>query len=264
MEESALRPKSGLPKRRPLRNTPRFSFGFRDNPVTASYRNPLIGRSLLSFNVRPIRTVSLFAGCGGFDIGILGGFKYLDELYKPLPFDIIGAYDIDTKAVETYKLNIAENAEICDLAEIDITTLPQADLLLGGFPCQDFSSSGLKLGLEGKRGRLYRVLVEYMRIHQPKIVIGENVPHFGRMYDGKILQTVLEELEETGYKFRVWDIHCPDFGLPQSRRRLFLVGVRNDIKNHLIPPAITHFMGYRSIDAAIDDLKHITDETAHL
>ncbi|MEI7852021.1 MAG: DNA cytosine methyltransferase, partial [Kiritimatiellales bacterium] len=69
---------------------------------------------------------------------------------------------------------------------------------------------------------------------------------------------------ETGYKFRVWDIHCPDFGLPQSRRRLFLVGVRNDIKNHLIPPAITHFMGYRSIDAAIDDLKHITDETAHL
>lgn len=147
-----MRPKSGLPKRRPLRNIPQFSFGFRDNPVTAFYRNPLIGRSLLSFNVRPIRTVSLFAGCGGFDIGILGGFKYLSELYKPLPFDIIGAYDIDTKAIETYKLNISENAEICDLAETNITNLPQADLLLGGFPCQDFSSSGLKLGLEGKGG----------------------------------------------------------------------------------------------------------------
>jgi len=256
-----LRPKSGLPKRQPLRNKPRFSFGFRDNPVTASYRNPLIDSNPFSFNVRPIRTVSLFSGCGGFDLGILGGFKYLDDFYKPLPFEIAGAYDIDPKAIETYKLNIAERAEVCDLAEKNITTLPQSDLLLGGFPCQDFSSSGLKLGLEGERGRLYRVLVEYMRVHQPKVVIGENVPHFGRMHNGKILQTVLKELEATGYKFKVWDIHCPDFGLPQSRRRLFLVGVRNDIEKHLISPAITYFMGYRPIEVAIDDLKHITDET---
>jgi DNA (cytosine-5)-methyltransferase 1 len=207
-----------------------------------------------------IRTISLFAGCGGFDLGLLGGFKYLNEYYAPLGFEIVGAYDIDPKSIDTYKLNISDRAEICNLVEKDLESLPTADLLLGGFPCQDFSSSGLKQGLEGKRGRLYRILIDYMNIHRPSVVVGENVPHLGRMHDGKILHTIVSELEEVGYKFKVWDINCPDFGLPQSRRRLFMVGVRNDLVGHPIPPMMTHFMGYRPIEDAIDDLKTIIDE----
>lgn len=240
---------------------PKFAFGFRENPTTAAYRNPAMGGSRVALEGNPIRAVSFFSGCGGLDLGILGGFKYLGELYPALPFEIIAAYDNDARAVDTYKLNITDHAEACDLVEADIASFPAADVLLGGFPCQDFSTSGPKVGLEGKRGRLYRVMIEYMKAHRPKLVVGENVPGLERLQDGKILETILSDLTETGYRFKVWNLTCPDYGLPQSRRRLILVGVRDDLPMHPIAPEPTHFMSYRSIDDAIKDLESVTDES---
>jgi DNA (cytosine-5)-methyltransferase 1 len=256
-----LRPKSGLPKRKALRNKAEFSFGFRDNPATEIYRNPLIGRSAVELTGAPIRTISLFAGCGGFDFGLVGGFQYLDTYVNPLPFEIVRAFDNDPRAVETYRLNISDHAEVRDLVETDPADLPSGDLLLGGFPCQDFSTSGPKVGLDGKRGRLYRVMVEYMRTHRPKVVVAENVPGLAKLHDGIILRTILGEFADVGYRFKVWSLLCPDYGLPQSRRRLFLVGVRDDLPGQPVLPEPTHFMNHRSIDDAIEDLKGITDET---
>lgn len=256
-----MRPKSGLPKRKALRNRPQFAFGFRDNPATKPYRNPLLGPSEVQLGEVPISTISLFAGCGGFDIGLQGGFEYLGDSFAALPFEIVQAYDIDPLAIDTYKLNIGPNAQVRDLVETDPALLPGADLLLGGFPCQDFSTSGPKLGLDGKRGRLYRVMVEYMCVHRPKVVVAENVPGLAKLHDGVILRTILKELSDVGYRFKVWTLLCPDFGLPQSRRRLFLVGVRDDLPDHPVGPQPSHFMGHRSIDDAIEDLKGITDET---
>jgi DNA (cytosine-5)-methyltransferase 1 len=240
---------------------PKFEFGFRDNPSMLPYRNPLIGRSSVPTASGRVGTVSLFSGCGGFDIGLLGGFHYLGELYRALPFEIIGAYDVDPKAIETYRLNIGEHGHVADLTEVNPADLPECDLLLGGFPCQDFSTSGSKEGLEGKRGRLYRVLTSYMLEHRPKVVVAENVTGLARLQKGKILDTILRELQETGYRFKVWNLTCHDYGLPQSRRRLFLVGVRSDLVGHPLVPAQTHFLSFRSIDDAIEDLKGITDET---
>jgi DNA (cytosine-5)-methyltransferase 1 len=257
----SLRPKSGLPKRKALRNKPLFEFGFRDNPITEPYRNPLIGISAIRLNQKPISTISLFSGCGGFDLGLIGGFEYLGDIFEPLPFEIVGAYDIDTSAIDTYRLNIGPHADVRDLAEIGPEELPAADLLLGGFPCQDFSTSGPKSGLDGKRGRLYRVMVEYMREHQPKVVIAENVPGLAKLHGGVILATILKEFSELGYRFKVWTLLCPDFGLPQSRCRLFLVGVRSDLDSHPLSPLPSHFMAHRSIDDAIGDLVEMTDET---
>ena len=139
--------------------------------------------------------------------------------------------------------------------------LPKARVLLGGFPCQDFSSCGPKTGFDGKRGRLYEVMVRYMQLHQPEIVIGENVPHLERMEEGVVLKTILRDFEACGYRFKLWRICCPDFGLPQSRTRLFLVGVRSDITGHPEPPELPLFSNQRTINEAIGDLMDVVDET---
>ncbi len=194
------------------------------------------------------------------DLGVLGGFTYRSETYQALPFRLLAAYDSDRAAVETYRLNISTHIHEQDLTAIDMASLPAADLLIGGFPCQDFSSSGTKTGLLGKRGRLYRVMVEYMAAHRPRVVVAENVPHFARMHKGAILREVLNEFESVGYDFNVWRLHCPDYGLPQNRSRIFLVGVRRDLVGAPVCPKPSHLGRPRPIEWAIDDLQDIVDE----
>jgi DNA (cytosine-5)-methyltransferase 1 len=139
--------------------------------------------------------------------------------------------------------------------------MPQADVLTGGFPCQDFSSSGPKVGLAGKRGRLYEVLVDYMRTHRPKVVVGENVPHLARLAKGQMLETILDDLEAEGYNFQVWELYGPDYGLPQSRRRLILMGVRNDLPGFPQLPRPTHATKPITVDLALADLEEVADES---
>ncbi|MCM0589777.1 MAG: DNA cytosine methyltransferase [Gloeotrichia echinulata DEX184] len=100
-----------------------------------------------------------------------------------------------------------------------------------------------------------------MNIHKPEIVVGENVPFLEKLENGSILRHILNEFASVGYIFKVWKIYCPDFGLPQSRTRLFLIGVRSDIKSFPQPPTPELFFKYVSIDEAIGDLIEITDET---
>lgn len=190
-----------------------------------------------------------------------GGFSVLGRTYKPLHFSILGAYDIDAMAIQTYKLNIGDHANHADLTIIPAVELPKASLLMGGFPCQDFSSSGPKTGLAGKRGQLYKVMVEYMTVHQPAIVVAENVLYLERLHNGQIIKTILKEFEECGYKFKVWRISCHDFGLPQSRSRLILVGIRKDLTGFPEEPTPPIMQSHTFIDDAIDDLRDVTDET---
>lgn len=203
----------------------------------------------------------MFAGCGGLDLGFLGGFRIFGTTYPSLPFTIRAAYDIDQKAVETYNLNFGGHGHCVDLTQVRPSELPKARVLIGGFPCQDFSSCGPKKGLEGKRGRLYEVMVSYMLEHQPEVVIGENVPFLERLQDGRIIETILRDFTATGYTFKVWRLPCAAFGLPQSRTRLFLVGVRNDLQGAPIEPSPPLFAQPRFIDDALDDLIPITDES---
>ena len=255
-----MRPKSGLPKRRALKNVPEFDFAFRSNPSIQNLLHPNI-RTAGDGGPNAIRVVSMFSGCGGLDLGILGGFNYLGEYYEPQPFDIVGAYDNDEKAVQTYKLNISDRIELADLMAIDVADIPQADVLLGGFPCQDFSSCGHKRGLSGHRGQLYQAMVEYMKVHRPIVALGENVPLLAGMQGGKVLAKIVNDIEAVGYRVKVWKINCPDYGLPQSRHRIIISCVRDDIDIDLKVPQMTHFTRHRSIDEAIDDLINITDES---
>lgn len=205
--------------------------------------------------------VSFFCGCGGLDLGFKGGFEYKKEKFKKLPFEIIRAFDIDQKCLETYAKNIGPHAELKDLSKTDPILLPAADILIGGFPCQDFSSCGPKAGLSSKRGRLYLTLVNYMETHKPKVVVAENVPHLARMGSGKVMGIVVKGLESAGYRFQVWSLFAPDYGVPQRRKRLFFVGVRNDIEGQPEKPKPIFSENHRSIDWAISDLIAVDDES---
>lgn len=254
-----MRPKSGLPKRRALRRMPEYRHGMRNNPAAADRLHPPLAgldRDRLRHTV-----VSFFAGCGGLDLGALGGFAFHGDTYPPQPFEIIAAYDNDPKAIEAYRLNIADHAVLADLTEVDMASVPRADVLFGGFPCQDFSSCGHKQGFSGPRGMLYRKMVDYMRIHRPKVVVGENVPLLKGMKEGALLDQIVRDLTAVGYRVHSWFLNCPDYGLPASRRRIFIICVRDDLPGFPSRPAPTHVMRHVTIDEAIGDLMDVTDES---
>lgn len=209
--------------------------------------------------------VSYFCGCGGLDLGFRGDFRYHDEDYKRLPFEIKVAYDYEPRCVETYNEYFGEgHAKVADLSMIDMDTVPKAEVLIGGFPCQEFSSCGPLGGLESERGRLYQTLITYMNKHQPAIVIGENVVNLERMENGEVLKTIKTDLAKAGYKVEVWKMFAPDFGVPQRRTRLFFICVRNDIEERHGFPKMPEpkFVGkQRSIEWAIGDLVDVTDDS---
>ena len=178
----------------------------------------------------PYSVVSYFCGCGGLDLGFRGGFKYHDEDYPALPFNILEAYDNEPRCIETYNDYFgAGHATVKDLATVKPEEVSKADILIGGFPCQEFSSCGPLGGLESERGRLYRTLIAYMNTHKPKIVVGENVINLERMEKGEVLKTIKKDLAAVGYAVKVWKMFAPDYGIPQRRTRLIIMCVRRDI-----------------------------------
>ncbi|MDR3186478.1 MAG: DNA cytosine methyltransferase [Christensenellaceae bacterium] len=206
--------------------------------------------------------ISYFCGCGGLDLGFRGGFIYRDTVYEYLPFKILAAYDFNKQCIETYNSYFKEsNAYLVDLSVSKPEDMPACDVLIGGFPCQEFSACGPLGGLESERGQLYKTMVRYMQVHKPKLVVGENVINIARMQKGKILKVIVNDLENAGYNVQTWEMFAPNYGVPQRRRRLFFICTRNDLLGSPIPP-IAHFIDKpRSIEWAIGDLVNITDES---
>lgn len=205
---------------------------------------------------KTISVVSFFCGCGGLDLGLSGGFKYKDKKITKLPFKILKAYDNDPKCIETYKKNISNEAEVKDLRDFDPSMMPKADLLIGGFPCQDFATCGPRRGLSSDRGKLYLAMIKYMKVHRPKVVVGENVPGLANIEQGEILETIKDDLEKEGYHVKVWTLFAPDYGIPQRRTRLIIIAVRNDI--HGFPEDLEKNFSvstYKTTRWAIEDLE---------
>jgi len=209
--------------------------------------------------------VSYFCGCGGLDLGFRGDFIYRGVNYERLPFNINIAYDKETHCVETYNRYFGEHAQCADLSVIDVKDVPKADILIGGFPCQEFSSCGPLGGIDTERGKLYLSLVSYMKKHKPALVIGENVINLERMDNGNVINTITSDLENVGYMVKVWKMFAPDYGIPQRRTRLFFICVRKDIHQKLgfpIEPKVEfNKTNYHSIQWAIGDLEKITDDS---
>lgn len=202
----------------------------------------------------------MFSGCGGMDLGFLGGFNYRGERYATLPYELVGAFDNDVKCKTTYDLNFQHPLTVCDLGSASVEAFPEADVLIGGFPCQEFSICGPRGGIDSRRGGLFRAMSRYAKARRPSAIVGENVAHLSSINGGADLRTIRASLNRAGYRTKVFPVYAPDYGVPQSRKRIIIVGIRSDIRGdfNLLPPANVPL---RSIAWAIDDLKSIADES---
>jgi DNA (cytosine-5)-methyltransferase 1 len=187
-----------------------------------------------------IKVASFFCGCGGSDLGIVGDFKFLNEHYKSLPFEINYALDFDKYAVETYNANFEHPAICDDIKNVEINQLEDFDLLVGGFPCQSFSTVNPTKDTNDDRANLYKELVKILKTKQPKYFIAENVKGLMTLQKGEILRKVIDEFKTVGYDVKYKLLLASNFGIPQKRERLFIVGVRNDIKINFQFPEDTH------------------------
>lgn len=215
---------------------------------------------ILIMTTKTYDLVTLFSGCGGLDLGFTGGFTIFGETYERNPFNIIWANDFFKQACDTYRKNLGDHMHEEDITKLDKSTLPKAEIVLGGFPCQDFSVAGKRQGTTVKRGRLYLELKDTIKHIRPKIFVAENVEGLVNMANGLILETIKEDLrkidddDKVTYDVNHYVLHAADYGVPQIRKRVFIVGVRSDLGVEFIPPEATHVDRWMSSEEAIDDL----------
>ena len=180
-------------------------------------------------NGNGIKTVSLFSGIGGMDLGFIQN-----------GFDIIWANDFDKDAVATYKANVDTRIEYGDINDL-VDQIPPHDVLLAGFPCQPFSMMGSQKGFQDERGTLFFTIEKILTAHKPKIIVLENVRNLRTHNNGRTLNKMLTILQEKlGYTVHYDVLNSADYGLPQTRRRIFMVGFLNDYfdeaaKNFILP-----------------------------
>lgn len=172
---------------------------------------------------------SLFSGCGGLDLGFHGGFKFLQKNYARLKFDTIYANDIDKKACITFQKNFHKNIVCSDINSLDITTLKKSDVVIGGFPCQDFSHAGKRLGFDSKRGTLYKSMCNVINQIKPKVFLAENVKGLLTINNGNAIKTIIKDFGNLGYNITYKLLKVSDFEVPQKRERVIIIGTRKDI-----------------------------------
>lgn len=182
--------------------------------------------------------ISLFSGCGGMDLGLVGGFDFLNKHYDKTGFDIIWANEINSSACKTYRKNLGDYIVEGDI-KTEIENLPDyADIIVGGFPCQDISINGKMLGVNGKRSSLYSYIVEAVKRVHPKIFIAENVGGLLYKQNEYSLNKILEDFNSLGYNVDYALYHAEDYGVPQTRERVIFVGTQKDLP-HFVPPKPT-------------------------
>ena len=201
------------------------------------------------------KVASLFCGCGGSDMGLLGGFDYLGQEYKKLDFEIVYALDFDKWAVDTYNKNFEHKAVCADICSVDFETLPDVDVMIGGFPCQSFSTVNPTKDTNDDRANLYKQIVRFLEVKQPKFFICENVKGLMTLQGGAIINKILGEFSSMGYHVKYKLIKAVEFGVPQRRERVIIVGIRNDIDVTYVYPRPTHNeKNYVPLRSVIDKL----------
>ncbi|MDO4755614.1 MAG: DNA cytosine methyltransferase [Parabacteroides sp.] len=180
--------------------------------------------------MREFTAVSLFCGAGGLDLG-----------FERAGFKTIWANDFESDACKTHE-NWSDAKVVCgDIAKVDVATIPDSDIILGGFPCQGFSLSGPRK-IDDSRNVLYKHYVKIVKEKRPLMFIGENVKGLLTMGDGKIVEAIIEEFSECGYDVYYKLLNARDYGVPQDRERVIICGFRKDleIKNFEFPSPRGH------------------------
>ena len=204
--------------------------------------------------------VSMFSGCGGMDLGLLGGFEFLGKRYTKQPFKIVWANDLNRYACDTYHSNLKHDILVGSVWDHFHTLPEQCDLVVGGFPCQDISINGKRAGVDGARSGLYRAMVEAVDKLRPKMFVAENVRGLLYKYNEDSLARVLEDFSSLGYDVTYQLYHAADYGVPQRRERVFIVGVRGGEAAFEPPAAFLNKDTWIKSSEAIRDLEELEQD----
>ncbi|KML03285.1 DNA methyltransferase [Rossellomorea marisflavi] len=197
----------------------------------------------------------MFCGCGGLSKG------FLDAGY-----DVLLGIDNNEAALKTFKDNhngaIAMNGDLFQGSTIlemaHLIDNKSVDLIIGGPPCQGFSLTGKRLE-DDERNTLFKSMVNAVAFFQPKAFVLENVPGLATLYNGKAKEAIIKEFSDLGYEINYEVLFAPDYGVPQIRKRLFIIGLRSGETFQFPKPVLTAG-NYVSCEAAISDLHDFNDD----
>ena len=196
---------------------------------------------------RNFTVASLFCGAGGLDMG-----------FENAGFSTLWANDFDKDACETHRL--WSNAEVVcsDVAKIDVESIPKANVILGGFPCQGFSLSGPRK-VDDSRNKLYKEYVRIVKAKEPAAFVGENVKGLLTMADGAIIHAIIAEFADCGYDVYCEPVNAKNYGVPQDRERVIIIGFHKDLKVRKF--SLPEYKGERNTLAdVLSGLPHATSE----
>ena len=193
--------------------------------------------------MKEYKLISLFSGAGGMDKG-----------FQLAGFDILWANDFNLDATITYKNNIGDHivhGDICSIESSQIRKNPHSefkkeyiidennlDVVIGGFPCQGFSIANTKRSMEDERNFLYKEMLRVIKDKKPKIFVAENVKGILSMQKGKVIEMIKKDFESLGYKVDIKLLNAAEYGIPQARERVIIMGNRIGVKNKF--PIKTH------------------------
>lgn len=170
-----------------------------------------------------MRILSLFSGAGGLDLGMVQAGH-----------QIVWANDIDKDAVNTYIHNIGNHIVCDDIKNIIIDDLPETDIVIGGFPCQGFSLANMQRSIEDERNQLYKFFYSTVNQKQPKYFIAENVKGILSLGKGAVLKQIVADFENAGYISETHLVNMANYGVPQTRQRVIIIGQRKDVAEKML------------------------------
>jgi len=199
-------------------------------------------------NKKKPKVVSLFSGCGGLDLGFINA-----------GYEIIWANDFLPDAVETYKHNIGNHIVLNDISKIPSKNIPDNfDVLLGGFPCQGFSIANSKRSMKDERNFLYKEMLRVVKDKKPTFFVAENVKGLLSMHKGEVIKMIINDFERIGYKVDYKLLNSANYGVPQQRERVVIIGNKLGIENEF--PTITHDQNkipFINVKDVVNDLKNV-------
>lgn len=190
-----------------------------------------------SKNKKKFRVISLFSGAGGMDLGFINA-----------GFEIVWANDFFKEAVESYKKNVDDRIIYGDITKIDSSEMPDdIDLVIGGFPCQGFSVANTKRSMKDERNFLYKEMLRVIDDKKPKFFVAENVKGILSMKKGKVFDMIKKDFKKLGYNVDAKLLNAAEYGVPQARERVIIIGNRIGVKNPY--PTPTHWVDSKKYES---------------
>ena len=202
--------------------------------------------------------ISLFSGCGGMDLP-----------FHKAGFEVVWAIDSNPYACKTFSRNIADVIINDSIENIDIAQVPEAEICIGGFPCQDFSLIWKRPGLEGTRGNLYTYFLDFVNKKKPKAFVAENVKGLLSANNYQAIKQIISDFESIapGYLVKPKLYNFADYGVPQFRQRVLLVGIRMDTGFNFVHPQPEYGQNrkkpYRTAGEALKNVEAVLDNNKH-